>query len=59
MRSYKNNHFVININQRPNNSVSTSESREVNFYPDMRVEQFDASSSNEKYEVNVFQAGFG
>ena len=49
----------MNRNQRLNNSVITSESFEVNFFPDMATKQFNASNSNEIYEVNFFQTGYG
>ena len=32
---YKSNRFIINSNQRPNNSVTNSESFEVIFFPGM------------------------
>ena len=49
----------MNSNQRLNNSVITSESFEVNFFPDIATKQFNASSSNEIYDVNFFQTGCG
>ena len=54
----KNNRFIVNGNQRPNNSVTT-ESFEVNFFPNMVTKQFNTSSPNEIYEVNFFQTGHG
>ena len=47
---YKNNRFIVNSN----NSVTT-ESFEVNFFPDLVAKQFNTSSSNEIYEVNFLQ----
>ena len=55
---YKNNRFIVNSNQGPNNSVTT-ESFEVSFFTDMATKQFNTSSSNEIYEVNFFQTGYG
>ena len=55
---YKNNRFIVNSNQRPNNSVTT-ESFEVNFFPNMVTKQFNTSSSNEIYKVSFFQTGYG
>ena len=34
--------------------VTTSESFEVNFFPDLATKQFNTSNSNEIYEVNFF-----
>ena len=53
---YKNDRFIVNINQRPNDNV-TAESFEVNFLPDMVTKQFNASSSNEICGVIFFQTG--
>ena len=55
---YKNNSFIVNGNQRPNNSVTT-ESFEKNFFPNMVTKQFNTSNPNEIYEVNFFQTGYG
>ena len=35
--------FIVNISQRPNYSVPTSESCEVNFFPDMITKPFNAA----------------
>ena len=53
------NRFIVNSNQRPNKSVTTSKIFGSDFFLGMITKELGGSSSNEVFEVNFFQTGYG
>ena len=52
MHAYKNNRFIVDRNQRPNNSVPADETCKVNSFSGHDNKTVSASSSNEIYRGN-------
>ena len=51
---YKSNRFIVNSNQRPNNSVTNSESFEVIFFPGMMPDSLMPPASMEYLKCIFF-----